>query len=102
MPMLTTVEIGRPVAPCHCFERTFSAKALILSSTACTSRLTSWPSTTRPASAGARSAVCSTARSSLTLMCAPVYMASMRSRSPARSARATSRPMVSPVARCLA
>ena len=74
--------------------------AAMRSSTACTSGTTSWPSTydaARPR--GARSATCSTARSSVTLMCSPRNIASMRSRSPHSSASATRSRSVSSVTR---
>jgi hypothetical protein len=101
MPMLTTVVISSPVDPVHSPERTRSAKSAILSSTSCTSGTTSAPPVVMTWPSGARRATCSTARSSVTLMCSPAHMASIRSRRPARSARATSRPMVSSVTRCL-
>ena len=62
---------------------------------------TSWPSTSSPLVAGSRSATCRTARSSVVLMCSPRNIASVRSRSPARSASATSSPIVSSVSRFL-
>ena len=101
MPMLTTVRIRSPVCPVHSPERTASAKRAILASTACTSATTSWPSTVSDASAGSRSAVCSTARSSLVLMCCPENIASMRSGSPARRASEASSGTVSRVMRFL-
>ena len=90
MPMLTTLRMRRPVWPSQRPERTSSAKAAIRSSTSWTSGTTSWPSTTIELPSGARRATCSTARSSVTLICSPANMASIRWRSPARSARATS------------
>ena len=89
MPMLTTVSIRLPVTPVHSPLRTWSAKAYTLSSTSCTCGTTSTPSTTRLASRGSRSAVCSTARSSVTLMCSPANIASRRSASPTCSASST-------------
>src|SRR6478736_102170 len=101
MPMFTTVATRSPVTPVHSPERTLSANAATFASTSCTSASTSWPSTTRPgsASAGRRSAVCSTARSSVTLMCSPANIASSRALRPTWSARATSRDRVSSVTR---
>ena len=85
MPMLTTSVIRSSA-------RTRSANTAIASSTSCTSGTTSCPSTTIDAPAGARSAVCSTARSSVTLMCSPANIASRRCATPADSAHATSAP----------
>ena len=81
MPMFTTARMRSPVAPrpvarCGPGRRT----PLIRSSTACTSATTSWPSTSIGASRGARSATCSAARSSVTLMRSPANIASIRSR----------------------
>ena len=89
IPMFTTVVIGLPVTPTHSPLRTLSAKAYTLASTLCTSGMTSVPSTTRLDPSGVRSAVCSTARSSVTLMCSPESMASRRSTKPTWSARST-------------
>ncbi len=88
MPMLTTARIRSPVWPVHSPERTASVNSPMRSSTACTSVGTSCPSTASASSRGARSAVCSTARSSLVLMWAPENIASMRS---GRCARARQR-----------
>ena len=52
---------------------------------------TSCPSTSRRASSGSRSAVCSTARSSVTLMCSPRNIASRRSATPTCSASSEQR-----------
>ena len=71
MPMLTTLRIGLPVWPIHSPERTRSAKSPMRSSVSCTSLTTSTPSTTSERLRGIRSATCSTARSSETLMCSP-------------------------------
>ena len=71
MPMLTTLRTGLPVKPVHSPWRTLSAKAPMRSSTSWTSGTTSWPSTTRWRSAGARRAVWRTARSSVRLMRTP-------------------------------
>ena len=92
MPMLTTVSTRLPVTPVQAPERTLSAKAYTFSSTACTSGSTSWPSTTRAGlgEAGRRSAVCRTARSSVTLMCSPENIAAVRGRSRTSSASRTS------------
>ncbi len=82
MPTLTTLRIGLPVWPVHSPERTRSAKALIRSSVSCTSLTTSTPSTISERPRGIRSATCSTARSSETLMCSPANIASRRSSTP--------------------
>ena len=68
-------------------------------STACTSPTTSWPSTTSVAVAGMRSATCSTARFSDTLMCSPRNIASRRSATPDSAASSISSRMVSSVTR---
>ena len=70
-------------------------------STACTSVTHVLAVDGERASPGSRSAVCSTARSSLVLMCTPANIASMRSGSPARRASAVSSGNVSRVIRCL-
>jgi hypothetical protein len=101
MPMLITFRIRWPVCPVHAPDRTRSAKSCIRSSTSCTSRTTSTPSTTSDASRGMRSATCSTARSSETLMCSPRNMASLRSGIPDSTASSTSSRMVSSVTRFL-
>ena len=77
MPMLTMCVTRLPVTPFHSPERTRSAKAVILPSTSWTSASMSWPSTVSAgeAPAGRRSAVCSTARSSVVLMCSPASIA---------------------------
>ena len=54
MPMLTTLRMRLPVWPFHSPERTRSAKAAILSSTAWTSGTTSSPSTMICSDFGAR------------------------------------------------
>ena len=89
MPMLTTLEIVFPVWPTHSPLRSFVANSRICFSTACTSAVTSWPSTSSWASSGARNAVCSTARSSVELMRSPLNIASMRPFRPASSAKAS-------------
>ena len=84
MPMFTTFRIGLPVWPVQAPLRTCSENAAIRSSTSCTSaRAYGDPS-------GARSATWSTARSSVTLMCSPANIASIRPRRPHSSARRTS------------
>ena len=101
MPTLTTVRMRSPVAPVQSPVRTRSAIAPIRSSTSWTSGTTSWPSTSITASRGARRAVWSTARFSVTLMRSPRNIASARLATPARSASATSRSSVSRVTRFL-
>ena len=102
MPMLTTARIRSPVCPVHAPERTESVNSPIRSSTACTSVTTSWPSTPSAAARGIRSAACSTARSSLVLMCSPANIASVRSGSPAAAGqRGRAGGSVSRVIRCL-
>ena len=101
MPMFTMLRMGRPVWPVHAPDRTCSAKSAMRSRTSCTSGTTSTPSTTIDSAAGARSATWSTARSSVTLIFSPANMASRRSSTPARRARAISRSIVSAVSRCL-
>ena len=77
MPMLTTWVTFLPVTPFHSPLRTRSAKAAMRESTSCTSSSTFCPSTTSAGSApaGRRRAVCSTARSSVVLMCSPARIA---------------------------
>ena len=101
MPMFTMLRIGLPVWPVHSPERIRSAKARIRPSTSCTSGTTFAPSVSITAPAGARSATCSTARSSVMLMCSPPNISARSSASPDSRARSTSRPMVSAVTRCL-
>ena len=91
MPMLTTLRMRLPVWPFQSPLRTRLANAVILSSTACTSGTTLRPSTTIDAPRGARSATCSTARFSVTLILSPRNIASMRARSPDSSASCSSR-----------
>ena len=71
MPMLTTFLIRLPVWPFHAPLRTRLEKSAILSSTACTSGTTFFPSTTMEAPRGARSATWRTARFSVTLIFSP-------------------------------
>ncbi len=101
MPMFTTFLMRRPVWPVHSPERTLSANALIRSSTACTFGTTFSPSTRTSASRGARSAVCSTARSSVVLMRSPRNIASRSPNTPVAVASSWSRASVSSVTRCL-
>ena len=101
MPMLTMLRIGLPVCPFHSPERIRSANARIRPSTSCTSGTTSAPSVSITSPAGARSATCSTARSSVMLMCSPPNIAARRSARPDSCARSSSSPMVSAVTRCL-
>ncbi len=101
MPMLTTFRMRLPVWPVHSPERTRSANAAILSSTSCTPGTTFSPSTSITASRGARSAVCSTARSSVTLIRSPRNMASRSPDTSVAVASSRSRASVSSVIRCL-
>jgi hypothetical protein len=101
MPMLITLRMRLPVWPFHVPLRTRSENAAIRSSTACTSGTTFLPSTTIDASRGARSATCSTARSSVMLILSPRNIASMRARRPHCCARSISSLIVSSVTRCL-
>ncbi len=101
MPMLTTFRICLPVWPFHSPERTFCENAPIRSSTWCTPGTTSTPSTVTDAERGWRSAVCSTARPSDTLILSPRNIASMCSRSPDSAASCRSRVTVSSVIRFL-
>ena len=89
MPMLTMSVIFLPVAPGALPERTASAKAPIASSTERTSAFTSCPSSTIPLPVRLRSAVCSTARSSVMLIFLPENIAARR---PSRSAALASFP----------
>ncbi|SHX55437.1 Uncharacterised protein [Mycobacteroides abscessus subsp. abscessus] len=93
--------MGLPVAPVHSPLRSRSVKSPIASSTWCTSATTSCPSTTSCASRGRRRAVCSTARSSEVLICAPANMASRRPSRSAALAKSTSSAKVSRFSRCL-
>ncbi len=101
MPMLTTLRIGLPVCPFQSPLRTRLQKAAILSKTAWTPGITFSPSTMTDASRGARSAVCSTARSSVMLIFSPVNIASIRAGKSQDLAKSTSNPMVSDVMRFL-
>jgi len=86
MPMLTTVAMGFPVAPVHAPLRTSTLKAAMRLSTSCTAGTTFSPSTSMSAPEGARSAVCNTARCSVTLIFSPANMASRRASTSAASA----------------
>ena len=86
--MFTTVSMGAPVTPVQSPLRTESANAYTLASTSCTSATTSAPSTSRTSPRGRRSAVCSTALFSVTLMCWPANIAARR---PGRSTCSASR-----------
>ena len=101
MPTLTTLRMRLPVWPVHSPPRTRSAKADIRSSTSWTPGTTSSPSTSIRVPRGARSATCSTARFSVTLILSPRNMASMRARRPLSSASRTRSPIVSSVTRFL-
>ena len=101
MPMLITLRIGLPVCPFQSPERTRSENADIRSSTSWTCLTTSSPSTISERSFGIRSATCSTARSSETLMCSPRNIASRRSATPHSSASSLSSFSVSSVIRFL-
>ena len=83
MPMLTTLRIGLPVWPRHSPARTVSANSAIRSSTSCTAgHDVDAVDLGCARRVGARSATCSTARSSVTLIFSPANIASMRSRRP--------------------
>mmetsp|Transcript_16302 Transcript_16302/g.41691 ORF Transcript_16302/g.41691 Transcript_16302/m.41691 type:complete len:210 (-) Transcript_16302:237-866(-) len=99
MPMATTLFSGLPVTPTHSSSRTLLEKVLILLSTSCTSGTTSLPSTITFCDFLARSAVCSTARSSVMLMCSPLNMASILPRRSVSSASLNSLAMVALVTR---
>ncbi len=101
MPMLTTLRIRLPVCPVHSPLRIRSLNAAIRSSTSWTSATTSRPSTISERSRGIRSATWRTERSSVTLIRSPENIASVRSRSPASAASATSRRIVSSSTRFL-
>ncbi len=102
IPMFTTLRIGRPVAPVQSPDRTRRLKAAIRSSTSCTGPTTSSPSSSIRVPRAARSATCSTARSSETLIRSPANIAAIRSGSPASCAARTSSAIVSALTRCLA
>ncbi len=86
IPIATTFVNGRPVTPRHSPERTLFVNSLMRSNTSHTSSTTLRPLSFMMASRGARRATCSTARSSVGLMCSPLNMALILSRSCARSA----------------
>ena len=97
--MLITFLMGLPVKPLNSPERTRVENSRMRPSTAWTSPTTSCPSTVSVAVAGMRSATCSTARFSDTLMCSPRNIASRRSATPDSAASSTSSRMVSSVTR---
>ncbi len=91
MPMLTTYLMRLPVAPFHWPRRTVSAKSPICRSTLRTPGITSLPSTLIFACGSRfRSAVCSTARPSVTLIFLPVNIFSISALRSAFSASLTS------------
>ncbi len=90
MPMFTMSVKRAPVAPPMAPSRTPAAKAAVASSTSRTSAMTSWPSTSTGRSERLRSAVCSTARPSVTLIFSPANMASRASSTSAARASASS------------
>ena len=90
MPILTTSVIFLPVAPFSAPERMPSENSPMAASTALTSGITSRPSTMTGVLERLRSAVCSTARSSVMLMISPANIASRFSSTPAALASASS------------
>ena len=100
MPMETTSVNALPVTPFLLRVRMEAVKAWMRSSTLCTAGTTSTPSMIALEVAGARSAMCPTARSSVMFKCAPAAMAWILDLSPAASASASSSWKVSAVARC--
>ncbi len=102
MPMLTTSVKRWPLAALMAPPRTASAKAPIFSRSAATSGITSWPcaSIALPG-VRVRSAMCITARPSVTLIASPPNNAARRSSSLAARTSANSRSIVSDVTRCL-
>ena len=101
MPMLTMSVKRWPLAAAIDPSRTASAKAPILSRTAITPGITSWPSA-RIGLPGVtlRSAMWRTQRFSVTLIASPPNRAARRSSSFAVRARSNSRSIVSAVTRC--
>ncbi|CSB38161.1 Uncharacterised protein [Vibrio cholerae] len=77
MPILTTSVIALPVKPFHSPPITRSEKAFILANTAFTAGITSSPFTNTGELLRLRSAVCSTARSSVWLIASPLNIAVM-------------------------
>ena len=71
MPMLTTVRMRWPVCPVHCPERTRVGEVGHPVEHRVHVRDHVLPVDDQRASRGSRSAMCSTARSSLVLMCSP-------------------------------
>ena len=100
MPMLTTSVIGWPSAPAARPSRTSAAKASIFSRISAMSGATSRPLTITGARARSRSAVCSTARSSVTLIRSPRIIASRLAPTSAASASDFSIAMVVAFTRC--
>ena len=76
MPILMTSVIGWPSAPRTRPSRTSAAKLSILARVSMTSGMTSWPSTSTGLPEKLRSAVCRTARFSVTLIFSPANIAS--------------------------
>jgi hypothetical protein len=101
IPMLTTSVIDLPVWPFHAPLRTRSVKSRIFASTALTWGMTSAPSTRIGRFERLRSATCSTARCSVTLILSPENIRSRQPATSACSASASSSRQVSSVARCL-
>ena len=99
MPMLITVRIGLPLWPSRRWLRTASLKARMRSLASRTSGMTSLPAgnTFSPE----RSATCSTARSSLLLICSPANMRVRQRSTSACRARSMSSASVASVTRCL-
>ena len=101
MPMLTMFLMGFPVAPFQSPERTLTAEVPHPSEHLVHLATTSTPSTTSEDLAGMRSATCKTARSSETLMCSPLNIASRCSSSPVSRASCINSAIVSSVTRFL-
>ena len=101
MPMLTTSVIGWPSAPRTRPSRTSAAKLSILSRVPITSGMTSWPSTMTGLPEKLRSAVCRTARFSVTLIFSPANIASRLASTPQALASATSAARTGASTRCL-
>jgi len=79
MPMLTMLVSFLPVAPLNAPLRTASENSFIFACTRRISGITSTPSTVTGLPEKLRSAVCSTARFSVTLIFLPVNISSIRS-----------------------
>ena len=99
MPMLTTVRIRLPVWPRQAPLRTALAKRSMRPRTSCTSGTMLRPSTLITAPAGARSAMCSTARFSVRLIASPANMALRWFATPHSAARSKSASMMAPSTR---